>query len=103
MAEAEINVISHLLKVESEASLLVKEAQTEANKRLSEARCNADSQFKTQFQKIQSNLEAEYNDKIQNITENHKKKFDEFKSSIEQTEQSVDSFNSFLEKVLNEE
>ena len=103
MAEAEINVISHLLKVESEASLLVKEAQTEANKRLSEARCNADSQFKTQFQKIQSNLEAEYNDKSQHLTENHKKKFDEFKSSIEQTEQSVDSFNSFLEKVLNEE
>ena len=103
MAEAEINVISHLLKVESEASLLVKEAQTEANKRLSEARCNADSQFKTQFQKIQSNLEAEYNDKIQHLTENYKKKFDEFKSSIEQTEQSVDSFNSFLEKVLNEE
>lgn len=103
MAEAEINVISHLLKVESEASLLVKEAQTEANKRLSEARCNADSQFKTQFQKIQSNLESEYNDKIQHLTENHKKKFDEFKSSIEQTEQSVDSFNSFLEKVLNEE
>ena len=33
----------------------------------------------------------------------YKKKFDEFKSSIEQTEQSVDSFNSFLEKVLNEE
>ena len=52
---------------------------------------------------ISCNLEAEYNDKIQHLTENHKKKFDEFKSSIEQTEQSVDSFNSFLEKVLNEE
>lgn len=103
MAEAEINVISHLLKVESEASLLVKEAQTEANNRLSETRLKAENQFKSQFQEIQTKLEADYNNKIQLLTENHKKSFDEFKSSIEQTEQSIESFNSFLGKVLNEE
>ncbi len=35
MAESEINIINHLIEVELQASSLVKEAQSEADKRLS--------------------------------------------------------------------
>ena len=103
MADTEIGVISHLLEVEAEASELVKNAQAEANKRLSEARAKADSDFKLQFEKIQSKFESEYNTKIQSISENHAKIIKEYKESAESVEQDKESFKAFLEKVLSED
>lgn len=100
MAENEANVISHLLNVEAEASDLVKDAQDEVNKRLSSVRAKADAEFKEKFEKSVSELEKEYNKKIETISENHKKALEEYKNSVEQTEQNKSAFNSLLEKIL---
>ena len=93
MAENEANVISHLLNVEAQASDLVKEAQDEANKRLSSVRAKADAEFN----------EKTYSDKISTIDENHKKNLEEYKSSVENSEQDKDNFNVFLKKLLVEQ
>ncbi len=103
MAENEANVISHLLNVEAQASDLVKEAQDEANKRLSSVRAKADAEFKEKFDKIVAGLEKTYNDKISTIDENHKKNLEEYKSSVENSEQDKDNFNVFLKKLLVEQ
>lgn len=103
MAENEANVISHLLNVEAQASDLVKEAQDEANKRLSSVRAKADAEFKEKFDKIVAGLEKTYSDKISTIDENHKKNLEEYKSSVENSEQDKDNFNVFLKKLLVEQ
>lgn len=103
MAETEVNVISHLLSVEAEASGLVKEAQEEATKRISAARMQADSEFKKQFEKIVFSEEKSFNDQIQSLSEKNQKHFEDYKSSVEKTEQDKTAFNAFLKKVLIEE
>lgn len=103
MAENEANVISHLLNVEAQASDLVKDAQDEANKRLSSVRAKADAEFKEKFDKIVAGLEKNYNEKISAIDENHKKNLEEYKSSVENSEQNKDNFNVFLKKLLVEQ
>lgn len=103
MAEAEVSVISHLLSVEAQASILVKEAQEEAAKRLSDARNQADTDFKQRFESIVQQEEQSYNEKISSLTENHKKNIEDYKSSIEKTEQNKNVFNAFLKKVLTEQ
>ncbi len=103
MAENEANVISHLLNVEAQASDLVKEAQDEANKRLSSVHAKADAEFKEKFDKIVSELEKSYNDRISAIDEKHKEALEEYKSSVENAEQNKDNFNAFLKKVLIEQ
>lgn len=102
MAENEANVISHLLNVEAQASDLVKEAQDEANKRISSVRAKANAEFKEEFDKIVVEHEKKYNDKISSVNENHKKTLEEYKSSVEHAEQDKDNFDVFLRKVLFE-
>ncbi|MBQ1949706.1 MAG: hypothetical protein II367_06090 [Treponema sp.] len=101
MAETEVNVISHLLKVESDASVLVTEAKKEAAERVAAAKAKAEEEVRQQVDAVRSKLEAEYNSKIQSISENHKKIIDEYKSGIESVQKDTDAFNSFLTKVLN--
>ncbi len=103
MAENEANVISHLLNVEAQASDLVKEAQDEANKRLSSVHAKADAEFKEKFDKIVAELEKNYTDRISAIDEKHKKMLEDYRSSVENTEQDKDSFNAFMKKVLVEQ
>lgn len=103
MAEAEVNVISHLLSVEAEANNLVKEAQAEATKRLSAARAQADADFKKQFEKIVSSADKSCDEKIKSLSDNHNKTLEEYKSSVEKTEQDKSAFNALLKKVLIEE
>lgn len=100
MAENEANVISHLLNVEAQASDLVKEAQDEANKRLSSVHAKADAEFKEKFDNIVAELEKKYSSKISAVDENHKKMLEEYKSSVENTVQSKEEFNVFLKKIL---
>lgn len=100
MAENEANVISHLLNVEAQASDLVKEAQDEANKRLSSVHAKADSEFKEKFDKIVAELEENYSGKISAVDEAHKKILEEYKASVENAEQNKNEFNVFLKKIL---
>lgn len=100
MADSEINVITHLLQVESDASALVYESQAEADKRIALARSQADSQYKVLYGQIISELDCDYNNKIKSLTESHAKVLQDYKTSVEQTPQNVESFNSFLKKIL---
>ena len=69
MAENEVNVISHLLSVESEASELVNNAKSEADKIIVEARSKADSEFRQKFEKIAEKLESEHKDRLNQISQ----------------------------------
>lgn len=102
MAEEEVNIISHLLEVEQNAYLQAKNAQEDANKMLSDARAKADSEFKSQFDTIVAELESNYKQRIEQISAEYKKDIENYKESVEKTEQDTSSFNSFLKKVIEE-
>ena len=103
MAESDVNVISHLLNVESEASELVQGAQNEANKRLVSERAKAEQQVKEKLDNVNKEIEKSYSLKLAEITDGHTKIIDEFKKSVEHTEQNKTSFNALLEKVFAEQ
>ena len=86
MAENEVNVISHLLEVESQATALIDDAQIESNKRITEAKTKADELFYTKYRDI---VEAAHNAEIES-----------YKNKISNSEKDVDAFNSFLNKTL---
>lgn len=102
MAEEEVNIISHLLEVEQNAYLQAKSAQEDANKMLSEARAKADAAFKSQFDIIVAELEDNYKQRIEQISAESKKYIENYKESVEKTEQDKPAFNSLLMKVIEE-
>ena len=100
MAEEEVNIISHLLEVEQNAYLQAKTAQDDANKMLSEAKAKADSEDKPQYDVLVSELEKDYKDRAERIAAEYKKNIDDYKNSVEKTEQDKPAFNAFVKKVI---
>jgi hypothetical protein len=100
MAKPEIDVITHLLNVEQNAFILAKDAQERANRILSDARAKADKEFDEQYKKISSTLEKDFESKKEEIASAHKKKFDEYVSSVKEVVQDTDAFKDFVKKTL---
>ena len=100
MAEEEVNIISHLLEVEQNAYLQAKTAQDDANKMLSEAKAKADSEYKAQYDVLVSELEKDYKPQTERIAAEYKKNIDDYKNSVEKTEQDKPAFNAFVKKVI---
>ena len=94
------DVLTHLIEVEHEASMLVLDAQKESDRRLSEARSKADSEFFEKFSSVQKQLKAEKENEEKRINENYQKEINEFKNGLESIEQNTDSLNLFFNDTL---
>lgn len=100
MAENEVNVISHLLEVESQASALIDDAQIESNKRITQAKTKADELFYNKYRETVENLEKEYNQKVQGYEAEHNAEIESYKNKITSSAKDVNAFNSFLNSTL---
>lgn len=100
MAEAEVNVISHLLDVEHSASGLVTDAQVEADKRIAAARSKADALYKEQYEKIIQETENKYKTKTEQIDAAHEKSIADYKKALQETQEDLSSFNAYLDTLL---
>lgn len=100
MAENEVNVISHLLEVESQASALIGDAQNESNKKILAAKAKADEIFYTKYRDTVEFLEKEYNDKVQNYESEHNEEIKSYKDKIVHSEKDIAAFNTFLDKAF---
>lgn len=102
MAEnnTEIDAINHLLEVEKNASTLINDAVTEAERRLSQARAQYNSEYKTRYDKIASELEAEYQNNHQIIEDKYQKDIDSYKESLAAKPQNSEAFSSLLDKLI---
>jgi len=96
----EVNVIDHLLDVERNASQLVMDAQSEAAKRITAARVEADAEYKKQYSVLSQKLEEEYHSRVSEINAEHDKSLEKYKNDVQNAEKDEKSFNSFLESVL---
>ena len=80
---------------------MAKDAQERANRILSDARAKADKEFDEQYKKISSELEKDFESKKEAIAAAHKKKFDEYVSSVKEVVQNKDAFEDFVKKTLS--
>lgn len=100
MAGKEADVITHLLEVESQASALIDDAQTESSRRILSAKQKADESFQAKYRELVEVLENDYSQKIKSLDENHRKAFEIYQETIRNSNKDVDAFNSMLDKIL---
>ncbi len=100
--QEEINVISHLLSVEKNASVLIDNAVKEADSRTTQARNQVNSQFKTEYDKCLSQMEADYENTIQRRKAEHEEELDQFKSDLESRTRDYNAFNKLLDNLLKQ-
>ena len=99
---SEIDVISHLMNVENQASTLIFEAQTVAEKNISDARATSENLYKQKYEKLLNELELDYSEKIQKIIQNNKNSFNQYQQKIQDLPQDEKSFNELLDSLLFE-
>lgn len=100
MAESEVDIISHLLDVESQASRLIDEAQIEGNKRISQAKVKADELFSEKYHQMINEFEASFSERTKAFDAEHNQDFESYKQKLLQSEKDTEAFNAFVNKTL---
>ena len=100
MAEKEVNTIAHLLEVELRANELTSQAQADADKKIAAAKAQADSEFKSQYEKLVSECEKSYIEKSTALEKHNSQEIASYKSKINASSLDKQSFNSFLDSIL---
>lgn len=100
MAEKEVNTITHLLEMEQRASAMTLKAQEDADKKIAAAKAQADSEFKSQYEKIVATEERSYNQKISALESEKAQKIAGYREKIMAVPQDKPSFNSYLDSIL---
>lgn len=100
MAEIEVNTIAHLLEMEQKASAMTLKAREDADKKIALAKAQADSEFKTQYEKIISGCEKSYAEKSSALENEKQQKISEYKSKITASAEDKAAFASYLDSVL---
>lgn len=100
MAAEEIDIIQHLLEVESEASQMVSEAQTKADKIIADAKSQAEAEFKIQYSKVCEEIEKSELKRKNKILENRKKSISEYIERLDASEKDFAGFNKYLDSVF---
>lgn len=101
MAEAEINIINHLIEIEREAETLVKEAQESADRKISLAKTEADAEFTKKFDAIVKKYDDVYAARKNEIEADYKKRFDEYTTSIKSAGYDENAFSLRLKEILS--
>ena len=75
-------VLRHLLKVESQASVLVDEAQAEADHRVAEAEKERRARYDEQYSKEAAALEGDYEKAVLAVKEDYQKQLQAYRDSL---------------------
>ncbi|MFI3257986.1 MAG: hypothetical protein R3Y36_06790 [Spirochaetales bacterium] len=96
------DILGHLIDIEHNAASILFDAQTEADKRIAEARIQASTDYKTQYEKLITEFEKDYHEKINLNEHEHETAVKAFKTEIDKTAKDINSFNSLFETLLFE-
>ncbi len=97
---SEIDVISHLINVENQASSLIFDAQTVAEKNINEARAKADSIYKERYDNLIKDFESNLTETKNKILQENRNSFQEYQQKIQSVAQDEKSFNNLLDSLL---
>ena len=97
---SEIDVISHLMNVENQASSLIFDAQTVAEKNINEARARADSIYKERYDNLIKDFESNLTETKNKILQENRNSFQEYQQKIQSVAKDEKSFNALLDSLL---
>ncbi|MDR0290414.1 MAG: hypothetical protein LBI06_05705 [Treponema sp.] len=96
-------VLGHLLKVESEASTLVSEAQAEADKRTLEAEKQSHASYDVQYSSEAKRMEDEFQLLKEKVRQQYQTELEAFRQKTSSVHPDVARFSALLNKFIAEE
>ncbi len=97
------DILQHLLDVESQANILVVEAQAEAERRISEKEKTFQKEYQRRYAKKQAELETEYQKQLQRSKEEYDTLIKAYIEEIQKWPVNTTAFNHFLDSFLFKE
>ncbi|MDR2739165.1 MAG: hypothetical protein LBB68_04970 [Treponema sp.] len=96
----EQNVLNHLLKVESQASALVDEAQVEADRRVVENEKNSRACYDERYSLEAAELNGEYEKAVLAVKEDYKRQLEAYRGSLAAMPVHADTFSRLADTLF---
>ncbi len=97
MADNEVTIINHLIEVEHAAETIFRNAQEEADKKISDARISADKKFKEQYEQIVKENEQMLEEKKKIVSEKYETEIRDYKNRIINYKKDIAKFETLLD------
>jgi len=94
------DILQHLLEIESQASTLVNDAQMEADRRVKEAEEQNRQAYDAGYQKLITELEAEYRKEQDAVKVEYDKALDEYRQSLAGMSMDANGFSALAFSLL---
>jgi vacuolar-type H+-ATPase subunit H len=85
-------ILQHLLEIEAKASILVDDAQAEADKRLKQAEEQNRAAYEEQYRSLVEKLTTEYDEQIGAARSEYQRTLDAYRSSLDTMPVNTDAF-----------
>jgi regulator of protease activity HflC (stomatin/prohibitin superfamily) len=99
----ERGILRHLLGVESEAAVLVDDAQAEADRRVAEGEKESRSRYDEGHSREAERLDGDYAKAVLEIKEDYRKQLEAYREGLADTPVRQDAFSALIERLLFEE
>jgi regulator of protease activity HflC (stomatin/prohibitin superfamily) len=98
----ERGILRHLLGVESEAAVLVDDAQAEADRRVAEGEAESRSRYDERHSREAERLDGDYAAAVLAIKEDYRRQLEAYREGLEGIPVRKDAFSSLIERLLFE-
>ena len=96
-------VLDHLLKIESKAAALVKDAQAEADRRIAEAEKQNREIYEERYQDELKKLESEFQKYKEQLRQQYQKEINAYREKISLINVDTNAFSVLLDRLIAEE
>ena len=93
-------ILGHLLKIESEASALVNDAQTEADRRVHEAEKHNHTAYEERYCKENERLENEFHAVKERARQQYQTELETYQKKIDCVNPDIKRFSALLDKLV---
>jgi F0F1-type ATP synthase membrane subunit b/b' len=97
------NVLEHLLRIEAEASALVDDAQSEADRRTAESEKQNRARYEERYSREAAEMETAYGNEIRNIRERYEEQLAAYRESLTAITADRNGFKAMVESFLKED
>ena len=94
-------ILQHLLSLEKEASVLVYDAQAEADRRISEGEKQNRIRYEDTYAREVESLEDSYTQNFAAIKEKYRRQLELYRDSLKTQSADMEAFSSLAEKLLD--
>jgi regulator of protease activity HflC (stomatin/prohibitin superfamily) len=94
------DILRRLLKVESEAAVLVEDAQAEADRRIAEGEKESRARYERRYGQEAALLDEDYARTVLSIKEDYQKQLDAYRKSLDAMPVRKDAFFALAERLL---